>query len=124
MTKDKTATSDIEVAAVAGNLYLLSALVQKDESLETIKKYLEGKAEVVKAENLGRKTLAYKINKHSELTLVSIFFTAQPEIIPGLEKELALEEQAERFLITTWRGEVTNEGSTVKRPRRVERATV
>lgn len=100
-----------------GQLYLLSALVQKDSSLKTLEGIISTKGKIAKAESLGSKTLAFPINKHRELTLVSIFFTAEPSDIPGLEKELAVEEEVERHLMTTWRGDMNREMTSV-RPRR------
>lgn len=106
-----------ETPAAASQLYLLSALVQKDSSLKTIEEIVKAKGKVAKAESLGSKTLAFPINKHRELTLVSVFFNAEPGIIPELDKELAVEDEVERHLITTWRGDINRE-MTSERPRR------
>lgn len=108
--KDETPTAD-------GQLYLLSALVQKDSSLKTLEGIVSAKGQITKAESLGIKSLTFPINKHRELVLVSIFFTTEPGIIPGLDKELAVEEEVERHLITTWRGDINRE-MTSERPRR------
>ena len=102
MVKEKTTSTEIKVAAVTGQLYLLSALVQKEETLKLLKKVVSSKAEIVKEENLGKKTLAYPINKHSELILLSIFFTAEPTNLIAIEKELHVEEEIERYLVTSW----------------------
>lgn len=109
MVKEKTTSTEIKVAAVTGQLYLLSALVQKEETLKLLKKVVSSKAEIVKEENLGKKTLAYPINKHSELTLLSIFFTAEPTNLIAIEKELHVEEEIERYLVTSWSAELPKE---------------
>ncbi len=118
-----TKKSDIveEAPVAASQLYLLSALVQKEASLKTIESLVAEHAKVAKAESLGAKQLAFSINKHRELTLVSVFFHAEPGIIPQLEKELKTEDEVERYLITTWRGDINKE-MTSDRPRR-ERST-
>lgn len=117
MTKEKTASENFDVATAAGNLYLVSALAQDEAALKTLTTHLDGKAKVAKAESLGKKTLAYPINKHKELYLLSVFFTAEPNEIPGLEKELSHEDEIERFLVTTWRGDINKEPRS-DRPRR------
>ncbi len=113
----KTETTPVVAPPTDGQLYLLSALVQKDSFLKTLEGIVGNTGKIAKAESLGSKTLAFPINKHNELTLVSIFFTAEPGDIPGLDKELAVEEEIERHLITTWRGDINRE-MTSARPRR------
>lgn len=108
--KEKTTSNNAESSTNVDQLYLLSALVQKDEVMELLKKIVSSKGEIVKDENLGKKTLAYSINKHSELTLLSIFFNAAPAKVTKIEKELYVEETIERYLITTWSAELPKEG--------------
>ena len=109
LEKEKTASSNTKVAATTDQLYLLSALVQKEEVMELLKKIVSSKAEIIKDESLGMKTLAYPINKHKELILLSIFFTAEPDKVIAIEKELHVEEKIERYLITTWDDELPKE---------------
>ncbi|MEX1051849.1 MAG: 30S ribosomal protein S6 [Patescibacteria group bacterium] len=116
MTKKIDIVEEAPTAA-AEQLYLLSALVQNETSLKTIETLVSAKGKVAKAESLGVKTLAFPINKHRELTLVSVFFTTEPTAISALEKELKVEDEIERYLITTWRGDMNRE-MTSDRPRR------
>ena len=111
MAKNKTTTIDTKVATAVGQLYLLSALVQKEGVMELLKKVVSSKAKISREENLGKKTLAYPINKHKELTLLSIFFVAEPKNVQAIEKELHLEEEIERYLITSWSAELPKEGA-------------
>lgn len=101
--------------ADAGQLYLISALVQKDEALDELASYLKKAGCLVKkTENLGLKTLYVTINKHSALTLVSVFFTAPAAVAHKLQASLRHEESLERFLLTTWRGDLE---APVRKPR-------
>lgn len=109
MTKTSVKEEIVEVAAAADQLYLLSLLVQDEKALATVKDYLKDRVKILKDENLGVKTLAYPINKHKELTLISIFFTANSDVVGPIERELKLEEEVERFLLTTWRGDINKE---------------
>lgn len=88
-------------------LYLLSALVKDDAAFEDLQNFLKkAQLTIKKSESLGRRMLAYPINKERELTLVSVFFTADPKIIPELDQSLRHEESLERFLLTTWKGDL------------------
>lgn len=115
MTK-KTDISE-EATAAATQLYLLSALVQSEAALKMIEGIVAQHGKVAKAESLGAKQLAFAINKHRELTLVSVFFHADPSVLTQLEKELKAEGDIQRCLVTTWRGDINKE-MTSDRPRR------
>ncbi len=94
-------------AAETGALYLVSALVQKDEALDELTAFLKkAGCDIKKTENLGVKTLYVPINKHNSLTLVSVFFTAPAAVAHKLQESLKHEEAVERFLLTTWRGDL------------------
>lgn len=86
-----------------GPLYLLSALTKEAGALDELKKFVtDAGATVVKAEDLGSRKLAFPINKHAELTLVSVFFSADGAASHALQEALRHEEWVERFLVTTW----------------------
>lgn len=90
-----------------GKLYLLTALVKDEAAFGELESFVKkSELTIKKSENLGRRVLAYPINKQRELTLASIFFTAEANIIPELEKSLHHEESIERFLLTTWKGDL------------------
>lgn len=92
--------------------YLLSALVEQASALSGIAKELEGAgAKIVKTEELGERRLAFTINKHSSLQLVSIFFEAGKEMIRETEKNLRGNNNIQRFLLTKWAAD-PNEASS------------
>lgn len=100
MTKS-SATND------SSQLYLLSALVKDETALEKISELVsQHNCVVKKTENLGTKQLHFPVNGHNNLLLVSVFFTSIAGQIPQLEQELSREDHVERFLITTWRGDL------------------
>jgi ribosomal protein S6 len=117
MTKTSIKQEPAELAIAEGQLYLLTLLVSDEKSLATVKEHLKDRVKIVKEENLGPRTLAYPINKHKELTLISIFFTADSTVVTAIEKELKLEEEVERFLLTTWRGDINKEPRSARKPR-------
>ena len=108
----------------ATGLYLISALVKNDEALEKVASFIkESGAEVKKAENLGIKSLVFPINKNHQLTLVSVFFTAESKTANKLQETLRHEEFIERFLLTTWRGPIElppRKNARVKKEERTE----
>ena len=96
-------------------LYLISALVKTEAAFDEMVAFLKTQAlEIKKTENLGERALAHVINKHRTLLLVSIFFTADPAVIPALNKALKTEDAVERYLLTDWKGDIDA-------PRRSER---
>lgn len=107
MIKEKKTTAEQDITDT-NQLYLISALVQEDKNLETLKKHVGQVGTIVKEENLGTRQLAYPINKHNQLTLVSVFFNCSPSGIAALEQELRHEEEIERYLLTTWKGDINS----------------
>ena len=101
-TTEETKTADRE-----GQRYLLTILAEDDAAKDKLEGFLK-EAEITpeRVENLGRRNLTFSINKRTELTMISAFFTVAPSIIPDLEKKLRHEEYIERFLLTTWKAEV------------------
>lgn len=97
--------AEIKSETTNARMYLLSALA-KDAAgalaeLTALVSTVGSKVE--KAEDLGLKKLAFPINKHLELSLVSVFFTADAPTIKALESELKHAETIERHLLSTWR---------------------
>jgi len=72
-----------------------------EELLVKIKDNLKGLgAEVSKAENWGKRRLAYEIRKQREGTYAVIECSATPTVIKEFERQLGLNEQVLRFLST------------------------
>ncbi|MDP3992888.1 MAG: 30S ribosomal protein S6 [bacterium] len=101
-TSDKTETKSVGENT---RMYLLSALA-KDAAgaLDELTALIStAGSKVEKAEDLGLKKLAFPINKHLELSLVSVFFNADTQTIKVLEAELKHADTVERHLLSTWR---------------------
>lgn len=88
-------------------LYLLSALVKQEADLAELVEFVK-KHELTlkKSEFIGPKTLSFPVNKQRELSLVSIFFTADSAVVPTFEKTLRHEDYVQRFLLTDWKGDI------------------
>ncbi len=115
----ETAVKEKEIVETAsetsGGLYLLSALVDKDAALADLAELIKAAgADVKKTENLGPKNLYVKIAGTQNLTLVSVYFTAEPAVANELQTSLKSEEEIKRFLLTTWRGDIN---PPARRPR-------
>lgn len=105
--------------------YLLTALVKEEKDFDDLIAFMKGyELTIVKTENLDEQNLSYPINKYRTLLLVSIFFTAEKNIIPTLEKDLRHEETIQRFLLTTWKADPdAPKRASGMRGRRPERET-
>src|SRR3989344_6231271 len=90
---------------VKTRMYLLSALAKDPKSAldELAALVLAAGSKVEKSEDLGTKRLAFPINRHLELSLVSVFFNASAHTIKTLNSELKHAETIERHLLSTWR---------------------
>jgi|SRR3990167_6435576 len=86
-------------------MYLLSVLAKDATAAldELTSLVLTAGSKVEKAEDFGLKRLAFPINKHLELSLVSVFFNANAQTIKTLDSELKHAETIERHLLSTWR---------------------
>ena len=74
---------------------------QMKDTVEKFKKVLTDlKAEITNAENWGLKKLAYPILQKSTGFYNLIEFTAEPEVVDGLELEFRRDEKVMRFLTT------------------------
>ena len=90
--------------------YLLSALVEDSAYLRDLSSKLEKQeAEIERIEDLGKKKLCYKIQKHSELSLISIFFFCEPEPINKIRETLRHDEHLVRSLLTIWNADPVRE---------------
>ena len=85
--------------------YLLTALTDSSEAaLKLIDQTIvTAGGTVTKTEDLGVRSLAYPISKKTELGLISVFFSGQPDIIKPIEGELKHEATLVRYLLTSWR---------------------
>jgi len=71
-----------------------------EQSVQVVEKILRNNAEgELKTENLGKKTLAYRIRKMNEGYYVNYLFEAQPAAIDKIRSELKHSEDILRFII-------------------------
>ena len=128
--EDQSPETDVEGESKSteskSRMYLLSALAKDAASAldELTALVLAAGSKVEKAEDLGLKRLAFPINKHLELSLVSVFFNATPQTIKTLDGELKHAETIERHLLSTWRAgldEPKRRSSTTLRVNQAER---
>ncbi len=96
---------EAKTGEVKSRMYLMSALAKDAASAlgELTALVASAGSKVEKAEDLGLKKLAFPINKHRELSLVSVFFNATSQTIRTLDGELKHAETIERYLLSTWR---------------------
>lgn len=105
LAPDTEVESDTKTEVLKSRMYLLSALTKDAKSGldELTALVLAAGSKVEKSEDLGLKRLAFPVNKHLELSLVSVFFNATPQTIKTLDSELKHAETIERHLLSTWR---------------------
>ena len=83
--------------------YLLSALVEDSAYLRDLISILEKlEAQIEKTEDLGVKKLTYKIKKHTELSLISVFMLLEPEQLAKINSILKHDEHIVRYLLSMW----------------------
>ncbi len=80
-------------------LLLDSAVSEPKKWQEKIKKWLGSGAEIKKAENWGRKKLAYPIKKKEEAIYLFYLLAADPLALKTLEAKLRLEDKILRYLL-------------------------
>ena len=104
-TPTETKEGEAKTEEVKTQMYLLSALAKDPKSAldELAALVLAAGSKVEKSEDLGTKRLAFPINRHLELSLVSVFFNASAHTIKTLNSELKHAETIERHLLSTWR---------------------
>ena len=86
--------------------YLLSVLSQKPDVLPGLVGLIKAEeAEIEKEESLGQKTLAWPVNKVTEVNLDSVFFKLDSDRVGPLEKRLREDALYLRYLLTTWKAD-------------------
>ena len=71
-----------------------------DESIKSVEKIIKENAKGrLQTENLGKKTLAYPINKQNEGYYVNYDFDAPPAAISKIKEELKHSEEILRFIV-------------------------
>lgn len=78
---------------------------QIESTVTDVEKFLSGKSEVKKVDRLGRRKLAYRINKKTHGFYAVVSFDGEGEVIPELDRRLRLNEKVLRFMTVLREGE-------------------
>ncbi|MFH0838803.1 MAG: 30S ribosomal protein S6 [Candidatus Omnitrophota bacterium] len=85
-------------------MFLLSPNLAEEnleKAISVLKDVLQkNEATIEKIENLGKKSLTFKIKKCKESVYILIYFAAKPSAILAIEKMLKLNESVLRIMIT------------------------
>jgi small subunit ribosomal protein S6 len=76
-----------------------------DEKIEEFKNIIEKKGKTIEISKWGVRELAYRINKKTTGYYVLLTFTATPELLPELNRELRLSKEVMRYCISIVRKE-------------------
>jgi small subunit ribosomal protein S6 len=86
--------------------YELMYIIRPDVELETVQALMEkfqgiivNGGEIVKNDIMGKRRLAYEINKHREGTYVLVHFTAPATVVTELERVLKITDEIIRHMI-------------------------
>lgn len=86
--------------------YELMYIIRPDVEQETVQAVVEkfqgiivNGGEITKQDVLGKRRLAYEINKHREGTYVLVHFVASSEIVNELERVLKISDEVIRHMI-------------------------
>jgi small subunit ribosomal protein S6 len=87
--------------------YELMYIIRPDVEAETVQAVTEkfqgiitNGGEITKHDVMGKKRLAYEINKHREGTYVLVHFTAPPSVVTELERVLKITDEVIRHMVT------------------------
>lgn len=86
--------------------YELMYIIRPDVEQETVQAVVEkfqgiiaNGGEIVKHDIMGKRRLAYEINKHREGTYVLVHFTAEPAVVSELERVLKISDEIIRHIV-------------------------
>lgn len=71
----------------------------RNNAINRIKKYIENKGKIEETQDIGKKKLAYKIQKNKEGYYYVIEFMAEPEDIPELERIYRITGEILKFIV-------------------------
>lgn len=84
-------------------MYIIRPDVEQEAVQATVEKFqgiIQNGGEITKHEVLGKRRLAYEINKVRDGIYVLVNFTATPEVVAELERILKISDEVIRYLIT------------------------
>ncbi|CAM4435620.1 30S ribosomal protein S6 [Paenibacillus macerans] len=84
-------------------MYIIRPDVEQEAVQATVEKFqgiIQNGGEITKHDVLGKRRLAYEINKVRDGIYVLVNFTAAPEVVAELERILKISDEVIRYLIT------------------------
>lgn len=84
-------------------MYIIRPDVEQEAVQATVEKFqgiIQNGGEITKHEVMGKRRLAYEINKIRDGIYVLVNFTATPEVVAELERILKISDEVIRYLIT------------------------
>lgn len=84
-------------------MYIIRPDVEQEAVQATVEKFqgiIQNGGEITKHDVLGKRRLAYEINKIRDGIYVLVNFTATPEVVAELERILKISDEVIRYLIT------------------------
>lgn len=84
-------------------MYIIRPDVEQEAVQAVVEKFqgiIQNGGEITKHDVLGKRRLAYEINKLREGVYVLVNFTATPDVVNELERILKISDEVIRYLIT------------------------
>ncbi|GIO85494.1 30S ribosomal protein S6 [Paenibacillus faecis] len=84
-------------------MYIIRPDVEQEAVQATVEKFqgiIQNGGEITKHDVMGKRRLAYEINKIRDGIYVLVNFTATPEVVAELERILKISDEVIRYLIT------------------------
>lgn len=85
-------------------MYILRSELDSDAIQSNVEKFANiitsNGGEITKSEVMGKRRLAYEINKMRDGVYVLVHFTAEPAVVAELDRVLKISDETIRFLIT------------------------
>lgn len=72
---------------------------QQKEIENKYSKLMNDNGELKSAENLGKKKLAYEVQKHKEGYYMQFYFESEPEFITELERQYRIDDNVIKFIV-------------------------
>ena len=72
---------------------------QRNAVVDTIRQYLNENAKISNEEDIGKRKLAYEIDKNKEGYYVVFYFEANPNLIAELERNYRITDEVIKFIV-------------------------
>jgi len=85
-------------------MYIIRSDIEQEAVQSTVEKFANiitsNGGEIAKSDVMGKRRLAYEINKMRDGVFVLVNFTATPAVVAELDRVLKISDEVIRFLIT------------------------